>query len=100
LRYPPYADLIRVIASAEAPEPVRAATARLAGEIAAGVTDGRSEILGPAPLFRLRGRERRQVVVKTAEREAAVRAVAAAVEAAARDRSLREVAFSVDVDPQ
>jgi len=35
-----------------------------------------------------------------ARREAAVRAVAAAVEAAARDRSLREVAFSVDVDPQ
>jgi primosomal protein N' (replication factor Y) (superfamily II helicase) len=100
LRYPPFADLIRVVASAEAAEPVRAATARLAGEIAAGVTDGRSEILGPAPLFRLRGRERRQVVVKTAEREAAVRAVAAAVEAAARDRSLRDVAFSVDVDPQ
>jgi hypothetical protein len=40
------------------------------------------------------------VVVKTGERAAAVRAVAAAVEAAARDRSLREVAFSVDVDPQ
>ncbi len=59
-----------------------------------------TEILGPAPLFRLRGRERRQVVVKTAERAVAVRAVAAAVEAAARDRALRDVAFSVDVDPQ
>ena len=59
-----------------------------------------SEILGPAPLFRLRGRERRQVVVKTTERAAAIRATAAAVEAAARDRALRDVAFSVDVDPQ
>jgi hypothetical protein len=29
-----------------------------------------------------------------------VRAVAAAVVAAARDRTLRDVAFSVDVDPQ
>jgi primosomal protein N' (replication factor Y) len=99
LRYPPFADLIRVVASAEAPEPVRAAGARLAEAIAAGVGEA-SEILGPAPLFRLRGRERRQVVVKTTERAAAIRATAAAVEAAARDRSLREVAFSVDVDPQ
>jgi primosomal protein N' (replication factor Y) len=99
LRYPPFADLVRVVVSAEGAEPVRAAAARVAEGISAGVTD-RSEILGPAPLFRLRGRERRQVVVKTGERAAAVRAVAAAVEAAARDRTLRDVAFSVDVDPQ
>jgi primosomal protein N' (replication factor Y) (superfamily II helicase) len=71
----------------------------VAEAIAAGVS-ARTEILGPAPLFRLRGRERRQVVTKTTERAVAVRAVAAAVEAAARDRSLKDVAFSVDVDPQ
>jgi primosomal protein N' (replication factor Y) len=99
LRYPPFADLVRVVVSAEAAEPVRAAAARVAEGIGAGVSE-RTEILGPAPLFRLRGRERRQVVVKTGEREAAVRAVAAAVESAARDRALRDVAFSVDVDPQ
>jgi primosomal protein N' (replication factor Y) (superfamily II helicase) len=99
LRYPPFADLIRVIVSAEAAEPVRAAGARVAEAIATGIGP-RSEMLGPAPLFRLRGRERRQVVVKTGERAVAVRAVAAAVEAAARDRALRDVAFSVDVDPQ
>jgi primosomal protein N' (replication factor Y) len=99
LHYPPFADLVRVVVSAEAAEPVRAAGARLAEEIAAGVS-GRSELLGPAPLFRLRGRERRQVVVKTRERAAAVAAVAAAVDAAARDRAFRDVAFSVDVDPQ
>ena len=57
-------------------------------------------MLGPAPLFRLRGRERFQVVVKTVRRAEATAAVAAAVEGAARDRSLRDVAFSVDVDPQ
>ena len=99
LRYPPYADLIRVVVSAEEADPVRAAAARVAEAVAAGVTAG-SEVLGPAPLFRLRGRERRQVVVKTGERAVAVRAVAAAVDAAARDRSLKAVAFSVDVDPQ
>jgi primosomal protein N' (replication factor Y) (superfamily II helicase) len=99
LRYPPFADLIRVVVSAEAAEPVRAAAAQVATGVAAGVGEA-TEILGPAPLFRLRGRERRQVVLKTGERAAAVRATAAAVEAAARDRALRDVAFSVDVDPQ
>jgi len=99
LRYPPYTDLIRVVVSAETAEPVRAAAARVADGIARGVT-ARSEILGPAPLFRLRGRERRQVVVKTGERAVAVRAVGDAVDAAARDRALKAVAFSVDVDPQ
>jgi primosomal protein N' (replication factor Y) (superfamily II helicase) len=99
LRYPPFADLIRVVVSAVAADPVRAAAARVAEAIADGISP-RSEILGPAPLFRLRGRERRQVVVKTGERAVAVRAVGAAVEAAARDRSLKDVAFSVDVDPQ
>ncbi len=99
LRYPPFAELIRIVVSAEAAEPVRAAAAQVATAIAGGV-GAASEILGPAPLFRLRGRERRQVVVKTTERVTAIRATAAAVEAAARDRALRAVAFSVDVDPQ
>ena len=58
-------------------------------------------MLGPAPLFRLRGRERFQVVVKTPEPRGRRRAPsAAAVERAARDRAHRDVAFSVDVDPQ
>ena len=56
--------------------------------------------LGPAPLFRLRGRERAQVVVKAAERAAAVAAIDAAVQAVAGDRASRGVSFSVDVDPQ
>ena len=97
LGYPPFADLIRVVCSAGEGAPARAA----AGAVGAAV-DGlaRTEVLGPAPLFRLRGRERFQVVVKTTERAAAVHATGAAVEAAARDRAHREVAFSVDVDPQ
>jgi primosomal protein N' (replication factor Y) len=97
LRYPPFADLIRVVCSAEAPAPARAAAGAVAGALA-GLPA--TEVLGPAPLFRLRGRDRFQVVVKTAERAAAVSATGAAVEAAARDRAHREVAFSVDVDPQ
>jgi primosomal protein N' (replication factor Y) len=57
-------------------------------------------VLGPAPLFRLRGRERFQVVVKATRREAAIAAVSDAVQRAARDRAHRQVNFSVDVDPQ
>jgi len=57
-------------------------------------------VLGPAPLFRLKGRERSQLVIKAAERGPAVAAVRAAVEAAATEHSRRGVNFSVDVDPQ
>jgi primosomal protein N' (replication factor Y) len=97
LAYPPFADLIRVVCSAEDGAPAHAAAAEITGALE-GLQ--RTEALGPAPLFRLRGRERFQVVVKTAERATAVRATGAAVECAARDRAYREVAFSVDVDPQ
>jgi primosomal protein N' (replication factor Y) len=97
LAYPPFADLIRVVCSADAIEPARAAAQAVAAAVES--TDG-SDVLGPAPLFRLRGRERFQVVVKTTSRAAAVRATGRAVEAAARDKAHREVAFSVDVDPQ
>ena len=97
LSYPPFADLIRVVCSAEDGAPARAA----AGMVAAGAGGlPGTDVLGPAPLFRLRGRERFQVVVKTTERAAAIRATGAAVEAAARDKAHRDVAFSVDVDPQ
>ena len=99
LRYPPFADLIRVVVLGRG-RPSRCARRRRAWPRRSPPARRATEILGPAPLFRLRGRERRQVVVKTTEREAAVRATAAAVEAAARDRALRDVAFSVDVDPQ
>jgi primosomal protein N' (replication factor Y) (superfamily II helicase) len=53
LAYPPFADLIRIVCSGSTAGPPRAA----AGEIAeaAAVAHG-ATVLGPAPLFRLRGR--------------------------------------------
>ena len=78
----------------------REAVARWYARRYAVTVDPRTEVLGPAPLFRLRGRERFQVVVKTGERADAVRATGTAVDAAARDRAHRDVSFSVDVDPQ
>jgi primosomal protein N' (replication factor Y) (superfamily II helicase) len=92
LRYPPFSTLIRVVCSSQAPGAALAAATAIRERL-----DG---ALGPAPLFRLRGRERAQVVVKAAERGPAVIAVGAAVQAVAGDRTHRAVAFSVDVDPQ
>ena len=66
----------------------------------AAATAHRAAVLGPAPLFRLRGRHRWQVVVKAHDRVAAIAAVRAAVDRAANERANRDVAFSVDVDPQ
>ena len=97
LRYPPFSHLIRIVCSAEDQHAVLdAATAvrRALGEIA-GAT-----VLGPAPLFRLRGRERAQLVIKGTQRARAVHAAGAAVSAVAGERARRGVAFSVDVDPQ
>ena len=97
LDYPPFADLIRIVCSGDAPAPPRAA----AGEIADAAAAARgAAVLGPAPLFRLRGRHRSQVVIKAHDRAAAVAAVRAAVDRAANRREHRDVAFSVDVDPQ
>lgn len=57
-------------------------------------------VLGPATIFRLRGRHRRRLLVKAPERLPAVSAVRAAVEAAVEARALRDVSLYVDVDPQ
>jgi primosomal protein N' (replication factor Y) (superfamily II helicase) len=92
LRYPPFSTLIRVVCSSQ--EPGAALVA------ATAVRERLDGALGPAPLFRLRGRERAQVVVKAEQRAAAVAAVGAAVGEVAGDRTHRAAAFSVDVDPQ
>jgi primosomal protein N' (replication factor Y) len=99
LGYPPFADLIRIVCSAEDPYRAHEASERI-GRYLGRRLSAASEVLGPASLFRLRGRHRYQLVVKTHERQAAVAAAGAAVDRAAREKSLREVALSVDVDPQ
>ncbi len=100
LRYPPFAHLIRVVCAA--PEAARAQAA--ASAVRAGLGDPiaatPATVLGPAALFRLRGRERRVLLVKAADRGAAVQSVGAAVQRAASERAHAGVSFSVDVDPQ
>ena len=59
-------------------------------------------VLGPASLFRLRGRERQVLVVKVppAIRSALIRSIGEAVQRVAAAREHTDVSFSVDVDPQ
>jgi len=94
LRYPPFSTLIRVVCSAEEAGPAHAAAQAVRDRL------GDQPALGPAALFRLRGRERAQVVVKAADRRAAIDAVRAAVEVVSADKAHRAAAFAVDVDPQ
>jgi primosomal protein N' (replication factor Y) len=99
LGYPPYRHIVRIIVSGRGPDDPR----RLLEEIRAGLTGaelGDADAIGPAPLLRLRGRHRAQLIAKTAEprrvASAAARLLAAATPAMRR-AGLQAV---VDVDPQ
>ena len=102
LGYPPFGHLVRIVLGAEAGPPARAAALDVREGILERLAAAAAEtaVLGPAPLFRLRGRERQVLVVKTGRRAAAVAAVGDAVAAVAADRAHAGVTFSVDVDPQ
>jgi primosomal protein N' (replication factor Y) len=96
LRYPPFSSLIRVVCSS----PDAAAAHAAAGELRALIAPPNAHVLGPAPLFRLRGRARSQLVIKAGERAAAIDVVGEAVDALTRRRAKDGVNVSVDVDPQ
>jgi primosomal protein N' (replication factor Y) (superfamily II helicase) len=100
LRYPPFSELIRVICSSPDPRAADRAATALGEHLHGLLSRSRASVLGPASLFRLRGRERRALVIKASRRARAARAVDAAVQRAASSRAHLEVSFSVDVDPQ
>jgi primosomal protein N' (replication factor Y) (superfamily II helicase) len=96
LGYPPFGSMIRVVcAAADA-----SAAAEVAGRLRELTASAGATVLGPAPLFRLRGRARSQLVVKAIDRSAAIAAVGEAVDSIAAAASRRKVSVSVDVDPQ
>jgi primosomal protein N' (replication factor Y) len=99
LRYPPFSHLTRIVLKAESEPRLDRAAAALADALAPTLP-GDTDLLGPAPMFRVRNRHRRRILLKAAEREATATAVRDTVERLAAERSLREVAISVDVDPQ
>jgi primosomal protein N' (replication factor Y) len=99
LRYPPFSQLTRIVLKAESEGRLDRVAADLAETLLPALPDG-TDLLGPAPMFRVRNRHRRRLLLKASDREATVAAVRDTVERLAADRSLREVAISVDVDPQ
>jgi primosomal protein N' (replication factor Y) (superfamily II helicase) len=100
LSYPPFAHLIRVVCSAVAGADARAAALALRDALDRHGLGDDASLLGPAPLFRLRGRERQVLMVKAARRAAAVAAVGEVVQTVTSSRAHAKVNFSVDVDPQ
>jgi primosomal protein N' (replication factor Y) len=95
LGYPPFRSLIRVVCSA----PEAAAAGSAAAALRARIDPPNTAVLGPAPLFALRGRARSQLVLKADDRGAAIDVVGSAVEEFARSKAARGVSVSVDVDP-
>jgi primosomal protein N' (replication factor Y) len=94
LGYPPFRHLVRILVSG--PELDRAM--RALEELKAGL--GEAELLGPAPLLRLRGRHRAQLVGKTDRPRALAMRAAQLLSAAAVPMRRAGLAAVVDVDPQ
>ena len=94
LGYPPFCHLVRIVVAGADPEQPLTALRELASRFQEG------ELLGPAPLLRLRGRYRAQLIAKTTEpRRVAARAGRLLAEAAPAMRRAG-LTVVVDVDPQ
>ncbi|HEY3962698.1 MAG TPA: primosomal protein N' [Gaiellaceae bacterium] len=94
LGYPPYAHLVRIVVSGPALEPV----VRALDEVKAGIRG--AELLGPAPLLRLRGKFRAQLVAKTDQPRRLATQAAHLLSAAAPAMRRAGLTAVVDVDPQ
>jgi primosomal protein N' (replication factor Y) len=99
LRYPPFSHLVRVVLKSESEPRVDQAATKLAAALTETLPDD-TDLLGPAPMFRVRNKYRRRLLTKAQDRDATVTAIRTAVERLASDRSLKDVAIGVDVDPQ
>jgi primosomal protein N' (replication factor Y) (superfamily II helicase) len=99
LAYPPFSHLVRLEFSAADGDRAQR-IAELAGDRLAGALPPDVRMLGPAPRFRLRGKHRRQLLLKAPQHDGAVSAVRGVVEELAARRNLRGISLSVDVDPQ
>jgi primosomal protein N' (replication factor Y) len=99
LGYPPTGELAHAVVSGAEADEAEAGARRLAREIAEPSAAAGVEVLGPAPapLARLRGRHRFQILLKGRDRDAVHAAAARLLDAAARlPRGLR---VTVDVAP-
>ncbi len=93
LGYPPYSHLVRIVVSGPEADAPMQALAELKAALGAG-------LLGPAPLLRLRGKHRAQLVAKTDRPGALAARAAKALATAAPAMRKAGLAAVVDVDPQ
>jgi primosomal protein N' (replication factor Y) (superfamily II helicase) len=101
LGYPPFRHLVRIVVSGpEADSPMQALQELKAALTLPGEASGDADLLGPAPLLRLRGRHRAQLVAKTDRPGALAARAARALSAAAPAMRKAGLAVVVDVDPQ
>jgi primosomal protein N' (replication factor Y) (superfamily II helicase) len=94
LRYPPFSHLVRIVVAG--PEP--AAPLQALTELKAGL--GEDGVLGPAPLLRLRGKFRAQLVAKTGQPRRIAAQAGRLLSAAAPAMRRAGLTAVVDVDPQ
>jgi primosomal protein N' (replication factor Y) len=94
LGYPPYRHLVRIVVSG----PELGDAQRALEELKSGLGD--ADLLGPAPLLRLRGRYRVQLVGKTDRPRALATRTAELLAAAAVPMRRAGLTAVVDVDPQ
>jgi primosomal protein N' (replication factor Y) len=95
LGYPPFRHLVRIVVSGAGSDPVTALS-ELRDELAGAAAD----LLGPAPLLRLRGRHRAQLVAKTDQPGAFAAEAGRLLGAAAPAMRKAGLTAVVDVDPQ
>jgi primosomal protein N' (replication factor Y) len=94
LGYPPFRHLVRIVVSG----PNDADPMRALEELKAGLAD--FDLLGPAPLLRLRNRHRAQLIGKTDRPRALATRAASLLAAAAPAMRRAGLTVVVDVDPQ
>jgi primosomal protein N' (replication factor Y) len=93
LGYPPFSHLVRIVVSG----PDSDAPLQALSEVKEGLT---GDVLGPAPLLRLRGKYRAQLVAKTDQPRALAAQASRLLSAAAPAMRRAGLAAVVDVDPQ
>ena len=96
LGYPPFRHLVSILVSGPDPDAPLAALR----ELRARLEGAEGELLGPAPVLRLRGRHRAQLLAKTTQPRSSARQAAMLLAAAARTMRRDGLTAVVDVDPQ
>ncbi|MEX0878473.1 MAG: primosomal protein N' [Thermoanaerobaculia bacterium] len=94
--YPPFSELAAILVSSPDRDRAQATAAELGKTLQASSESLRISGPAPAPLERLQGRWRFQILLRAADR----RAILAALEAAMPERPPSGVQAAVDVDPQ